>query len=144
MLTDAELDARIVADMIANAKPKRKPGEKPVDYQLRINRTRASRNKRIQPERDAEIVRRYTSGEWLLFEIALDELTLTTGRAFLTWLERQAWLIEAHSDLRTLAYYNICRRADELKADGGLSILDDALGDKPTLGMLARDILKLR
>ena len=144
MLTDAELDERIVRDMIANARPKRKPKEKPAEFAMRIKRHRQTVANRQRKDERADIIERYTSGEWPLLERELAKLTMQTGRAFLTWLERQAWLLEAHIDLRTLAYYIICRRVDKLKEAAGISTLDDALGDKPTFGKLAQGILKLR
>ena len=152
MLTDAELDERIVRDMIANARPKRRKNEKPAEFAMRLTRHRATVANRQRKDERADIIDRYTSGEWAMLEDALanraggppHRLTLQNGRAFLTWLERQAWLLEAHIDLRTLAYYTICRRVDKLKEAAGISTLDDALGDKPTFGKLAQGILKLR
>ena len=152
MLPDAELDERIVRDMIANARPRRRKNETPAQFAMRVQRERQTRANRQRKADGADVIERYTSGEWAMLEDALanraggppHRLTLQTGRAFLTWLERQAWLLEAHIDLRTLAYYTICRRVDKLKEAAGISVLDDALGDKPTFGKLAQVILRLR
>lgn len=145
-MTDAELDARIVSDMIAAAAPKRKPGEKPLDYKMRLQKHRLSLGKRASKDAAAATVERYTSGEWTLLTDRLRKMHLGDAAAFLAWLAGQRWLIEAHADLRALAYRTICARIDQVKRKAGLET-DDPVphpGEKPTLRMRCKELLEVR
>lgn len=145
-MTDRELDARIVADMIAAAAPKRKPGEKPLDYKLRLQRHRLSLGKRASKDADVATVERYTSGEWALLTDRIRRMHLRDGADFLAWLQAQRWLIEAHPELRALAYRTICARIDQVKRKAGLETDDPAPhpGEKPTLAMRCKALLNVR